>query len=107
MAKQLTIKNGKEKYTLEFTRESAAAIESSGFVIEDLTAKPNVMIPLLVNGAFLAHHKSVSAETVQNMYAGVKDKKGLIGRLVAMYTETVTTLIEDNDQGNVSWEPNW
>lgn len=110
MATQITVTYKDEKYTLEFTRLTASAIERQGFVLDELTDKPNVMIPLLVHGAFLRHHRDVKQKLIDEIYAntvnktGKENEDGFISVLADMYAETVSTLTDENavDEGNAA-----
>lgn len=110
MATQITLTYKNEKYTLEYTRLTATAIEKQGFSLDDLTNKPNTMIPLLVQGAFLRHHRDLKQKFIDEIYANVVNKAGKEGEegfitvLAEMYAETVATLTDETavDEGNVA-----
>lgn len=110
MATQITLTYKNEKYTLEYTRLTASAIEKQGFSLDELTSKPNIMIPLLVHGAFLRHHRDLKQKFIDELYSNLVNKsgkegeEGFIGVLADMYAETVSTLTEENavDEGNVA-----
>lgn len=110
MATQITLTYKNEQYTLEYTRLTATAIEKQGFNLDELTTKPNVMIPLLVNGAFLRHHRELKQKFIDEMYENLVNKTGregedgFIGVLAEMYAETVSTLTDENaiDEGNAA-----
>ena len=110
MATQITITYNNEKYLLEYTRLTASAIEKQGFVLDNLTDKPNVMIPLLVHGAFLRHHRDLKQKFIDEIYehivnkAGKEGEEGFITVLADMYAETVSTLTDETsvDEGNAA-----
>ena len=110
MATQITVTYKNEKYTLEYTRLTAKAIESQGFVLDELTSKPNLMIPLLVQGAFIRYHRGIKQKLVEEIYeniinkSGMDGEEGFIGVLADMYAETVSTLTDENavDEGNAA-----
>ena len=110
MATQITLTYKNENYTLEYTRLTASAIEKQGFSLDDLTTKPNIMIPLLVHGAFLRHHRDLKQKFIDELYANIVNKTGkegedgFIGVLADMYAETVSTLTDENavDEGNAA-----
>ena len=113
MATQITVTYKGEKYTLEYTRMTARAVESQGFVLDDISTKPNTMIPLLVHGAFLRHHRDVKQKLIDEIYSNLVNKvgkegeDGFIGVLADMYAECANTLMNDNevDEGNAAiWE---
>jgi hypothetical protein len=110
MATQITLTYKNEKYTLEYTRLTASAIEKQGFSLDELTSKPNIMIPLLVYGAFMRYHRDLKQKFIDEIYSntvnksGKEGEEGFIGILADMYAETVSTLTEENsvDEGNVA-----
>lgn len=110
MATQITLTYKNEKYILEYTRLTARAVESQGFVLDELLLKPNTMIPLLVHGAFLRHHRDLKQKVIDEIYdnlvnkTGKEGEEGFIGVLADMYAETISTLTEETsvDEGNAA-----
>ena len=110
MATQITLTYQKEKYILEYTRLTASAIEKQGFNLDEITTKPNIMIPLLVQGAFLRHHRELKQKYIDEIYANLVNKtgkegeEGFISVLAEMYAETVSTLTDEKavDEGNAA-----
>ena len=110
MATQITVSHKNREYTLEYTRATAKAIESMGFVNEELTAKPVTMIPLLVYGAFMRHHRDLKQKEIDEIYENLIGKtendgeEGFIQVLREMYAETANTLLNDApaDEGNAA-----
>ena len=110
MATKITVTYKNENYTLEFSRFTASAIEKQGFVLDELTTKPNIMIPMLVYGAFLKHHRDLKQKFIDEIFAnitnkmGKEDEEGFIGALANMYAETVSVLTDENtaDEGNAA-----
>lgn len=110
MATQITLTYKNEKYILEYTRLTASAIEKQGFNLDEITSKPNIMIPLLVHGAFLRHHRELKQKFIDEIYenlvnkTGKEGEEGFISVLAEMYAETVSTLTEetDIDEGNAA-----
>jgi hypothetical protein len=110
MATQITVNYKNNKYHLEYSRMTASAIEKQGFDLDELTRKPNIMIPLLVQGAFLKHHRDLKQKDIDEIYANVvnkmgkDDEEGFIAVLANMYAETVSTLTDetDIDEGNAA-----
>jgi hypothetical protein len=78
-------------------------MESQGFVLEELTAKPMTMIPLLFNGAFIKNHRGIKRNLMDEIFDGIGDKTALMEALMEMYTETLGTLTENSGEGNVTW----
>lgn len=106
MANKIQFSYQDKAYTLEYTRASAVAIERQGFSIENVKTMPNLMIPLLVNGAFLAHHRRENEATINAIYKRITNKEDFIGKLLEMYAETSSSLMEEpeENEGNISWE---
>ena len=110
MATQITLTYKNEKYVLEYSRLTASAIEKQGFNLDEITTKPNIMIPLLVHGAFLRHHRELKQKFIDEIYenlvnkTGKEGEEGFISVLAEMYAETVSTLTEetDIDEGNAA-----
>ena len=107
MAKKVTVPYNGKKYVLEFTRATAAMIEKNGFSIDELTEKPNAIIPLLVHGAFVANHRDTKGATIDKIYEGLGRKEDFIIALCDCYKETTRTLtdsVEDGEEKNAGWE---
>jgi hypothetical protein len=92
-----------KEYELEYSRQSVKVMESQGFVIGEISTKPMTMIPLLFSGAFIKNCKGVKRATIDEIYAGIGDKTGLMEALLEMYAETLSTLTDDASEGNVTW----
>ena len=113
MAKQLTITDPTSgvTYTLEYTRKTVEIMERPGFVADDVVKKPMTLLPTLFAGAFLAHHRFVKRDVIDNLYARLTHKDELISHLVEMYNDPLVTLLEDPEQedgeGNLSWKAGW
>ena len=96
----------KKEYVLEYSRQSVKTMENQGFVLEELTAKPANMIPLLFAGAFIKNHSGkdgVKRKVIDEIFDELPDKTALMEALMEMYAETLSTLTEDNSEGNVTW----
>lgn len=109
MAKQITFTYGGKEYTLEYTRKSVEQMERQGFVASDVNTRPMSTLPALFAGAFLAHHRFLKQELIEEIYSKMPDKGDLIGKLAEMYNEPIQALTEDpaDDAGNVKWETSW
>ena len=112
MATQITVIYKDNKYHLEYSRMTASAIEKQGFVLDELTTKPNIMIPLLVAGAFLKHHRDIKQKLIDEIFENVvnkmgkEDEEGFIAVLANMYAETVSTLTDEtsvNEENAATW----
>lgn len=109
MAKQLNFTYDGKDYTLEFTRRTVAEMEKKGFIASDITEKPMTTLPALFAGAFLAHHRFVKGDVIDNIYSKLTKKEDLIGKLAEMYNEPILTLVEEPEEaeGNLDWTATW
>lgn len=109
MAKQLTFTYDGKDYTLEFTRRTVAEMEKKGFIASDITDKPMTTLPALFAGAFLAHHRFVKEDIVNDIYSKLTKKEDLIGKLTEMYNEPILALVEEPEkaEGNLDWTATW
>ena len=109
MAKQLNFTYEGKDYTLEFTRRTVAEMEKKGFVASDITEKPMTTLPSLFAGAFLAHHRFVKEDIINDIYSKLTKKEDLIGKLAEMYNEPILALVEEPEkaEGNLNWTATW
>lgn len=109
MAKQLQFTFDGVEYCLEYTRRTVQEMEKKGFVASDIDTKPMTILPMLFEGAFLAHHRFVKPTVIQSIYDKMTNKDQLIGKLAEMYNEPIEALISEPeaDEGNVNWTANW
>lgn len=109
MAMQLHFTYDGKDYTLEFTRRTVAEMEKKGFIASDITEKPMTTLPALFAGAFLAHHRFVKSDIIDNIYSKLTKKEDLIGKLAEMYNEPILTLVEEPEEaeGNLDWTATW
>lgn len=109
MAKQLNFTYDGKDYTLEFTRRTVAEMEKKGFVASDITEKPMTTLPALFAGAFLAHHRFVKEDIINDIYSKLTKKEDLIGKLAEMYNEPILALVEEPEkaEGNLDWTATW
>ena len=106
MAKQIIFEFEGKEYVLEFTRKSIETMERQGFVASDIVDKPMTTLPALFAGAFLAHHRYVKKELVDEIYSKMTNKQDLLSKLAEMYNEPIQALMEEPEEaeGNVKWE---
>lgn len=107
MAKQISFEYDGKQYTLEFTRKSIEMMERQGFNINDIADKPMTTLPALFAGAFIARHRFVKREIIDEIYSKLTNKQELLQKLAEMYNEPLEALMEDPDdnEGNaVNWE---
>lgn len=109
MSKQLTFNYNGTKYTLEYTRRTVEQMEKAGFVAEDIKTKPMSLLPQLFAGAFLAHHRFVKADVIDEIYSKMTNKGELIGKLAEMYNEPILALIDEPAESseNLTWTQSW
>ena len=105
--KTITVRDEKNApYVLTFTAETVKQLESQGFSLDEITAKPMTMIPMLFEGAFLAKeaHK-VTSEKVAKIYKAQKNKTDLVQKLIKLYNDPIEEAIVK--EGNTEWEANF
>lgn len=103
--KQITVSDEYgNKYRLEYTKNTIMRMEKAGFSLEKFDESPVLQTSLLVSGAFVANHPSIKNETIDKIYASLKNKEDFLKKLIEMYTEHSDKLVEE---GNADWEANW
>ena len=109
MSKQLRFTYDDKEYCLEFTRKSVELMEKNGFVASDITSKPMTVLPALFAGAFLANHRFVKNEVINEIFSKMTNKSELIGKLSEMYNEPIMALVDEPEEseGNVDWTASW
>ena len=109
MNKQLKFTYQDKEYCLEFTRKSVETMERQGFIASDITDKPMTVLPALFAGAFLANHKFIKKEVVDEIFLKMTNKSELIGKLSEMYNEPILALVDEPEdtEGNVDWTASW
>lgn len=109
MAKKISFMYDGKEYTLEYTRKSIEIMERQGFNVNDISEKPMTTLPALFAGAFLAHHKWVKKDVIDEIYNRLENKQDLLQKLTEMYNEPIEALFEEpkESEGNVSWEASW
>lgn len=100
---KITMEYSGKEYTLEYNRQSVKTMESQGFRVDQISSMPVTMIPMLFQGAFIKNHKGLKRATLDEIYDNVGDKNGLIVALAEMYSETVGSLMDENEEGNATW----
>lgn len=90
-------------YVLTFTAETVKATEARGFVLDEIDKKPATMMPLLLEGAFLAKEATrVTPEKVLEIWKKQRDKKGLLTKLILLYNDVIDEMFAE--EGNMEWE---
>lgn len=100
---KIVLNHDKKEYVLEYSRQSVKTMEGQGFVLDEITSKPMTMIPLLFSGAFIKNCKGVKRSVIDEIFDGIGDKTAMMQALMEMYAETLSTLTEENAEGNVTW----
>ena len=103
---KISLTYDKKEYVLEYSRQSVKTMENQGFVLEELTAKPANMIPLLFAGAFIKNHSGkdgVKRKVIDEIFDEIPDKTALMEALMEMYADTLSTLTDSNSEGNATW----
>ena len=109
MSKQLRFTYQGKEYVLEYTRRSVEQMEKNGFVASDIKEKPVTTLPALFAGAFLANHRFVKEDVIDEIYSKLTNKQELIGKLAEMYNEPIMALIDEpgESEGNLDWTASW
>lgn len=109
MNKQLRFTYQNQEFCLEYTRRSVEIMEKKGFVASDIETKPVTILPALFAGAFLANHRYVKQDVIDEIYSKMTNKQELIGKLAEMYNEPIMALVDEpnESEGNVGWTANW
>ena len=109
MNKQLKFTYQDKDYCLEYTRRSVEQMEKSGFIASEIEEKPMTVLPALFRGAFLANHRFVKTDIIDEIYSKMTNKADLIGKLSEMYNEPIKALVDDPEEseGNVDWTASW
>ena len=109
MNKQLRFTYQDKEYVLEYTRKSVEVMEKKGFVASDIESKPVTVLPALFAGAFLANHRFVKQEVIDEIYSKMTNKSELISKLAEMYNEPIMALVDEPEEsaGNVDWTASW
>ena len=109
MNKQLKFTYQDKDYCLEFTRKSVETMERNGFIASDINDKPMTVLPALFKGAFLANHRFVKEEVVNEIFSKMTNKGELISKLSEMYNEPIMALVDEPEEseGNLDWTASW
>ena len=109
MNKQLRFTYQDKEYVLEYTRATVAQMEKKGFVASDIETKPVTILPALFAGAFLANHRFVKQDVIDEIYSKLTNKQELIGKLAEMYNEPIMALVDEPEEseGNLDWTASW
>lgn len=108
MNKKIKLNYKDKEYILEYNRKTVSELENMGFIASEFANKPATMLPLAFRGAFLKNHKFLKQDIIDEIFTHISDKQGLIAQLSEMIVECYQSLmgdeVEDDKEGNVSWE---
>ena len=109
MNKQLKFNHQGKEYCLEYTRKSVEQMEKNGFLVTNIQEKPMTTLPTLFAGAFLANHRFVKQDVIDEIYSKMTNKQELIGKLAEMYNEPIMALVDEPEEseGNLDWTASW
>lgn len=94
-------------YELMFTRTTVKQMERNGFSINKLEDQTALTIETLFAGSFIAKHKSIKRDLVDEIYSKMPDKEKLLQTLVSMYQETLESLMDEPDESEkLEWTTN-
>ena len=101
---KITFSYGGNDYCLEYTKRTVKMMEDRGFIPSKILEAPMTYLPELFAGAFLANHKFVRKEVIDEIYTAMDGKRELVNALIEMYNEPINALTEDADEGNaIAW----
>lgn len=104
MATRITFSAGDRDYCLEYTKRTVKMMEDRGFAPEKIVESPMTYLPELFAGAFLANHRFVKREVINELYESMEDKQELVSTLIEMYNEPIKALTSDSEEGNaIKW----
>lgn len=96
-----------KNYVLGFNRKTVKQMEREGFKLDEVETKPLTCISDLFAGAFKMNHRFEKREVIDQIHADIKDKDKLTENLIQMYSDTVKSLMADDDSEDnenlISW----
>lgn len=98
--------NGKT-YTLTYTLDSVRKMDERGFILDEVRTHPATAVPVLFSGALIEKHKDLKQPEMQEIYQALPKKDALISALIEMYTDTVSQLLDEPEEGNAVTEISW
>ena len=110
MAKTITLEYEGNTYTLEFTRNSMKELLDRGFTLEGLSGeKAVIMIPMLFEASFFAHHRYTKPNEIQKIYEAIPDKAGFLDALSQIFSAPYEDLMAapKESAGNAKWGANF
>ena len=104
MATTISFDYDNKSYCLEYTKATVKQMEDKGFTPAKILEAPVTYLPELFRGAFLANHRYIKRDVVDEIFEKMKGKTELVNVLIEMYNEPVKALTEESDEGNaIEW----
>lgn len=100
MGNKISFNYGGKDYVLEFTRKSVEEMERRGFVAEDLLKKPLTVLPEMFAGAFIANHRFTKRKLIDEIFAKIDDKAGLMNDLAEMYSIVIDRFVDEVEKAH-------
>lgn len=101
--KQIKFSYNNQDYILEYTRSTVKAMEAQGFKVNEFDSMPATQLPMLFKGAFLSKHKFIKETLINEIFENMGNKELLFETLSEMYIDTVNSLFDEPEEGNVEW----
>ncbi len=99
---QIKFSYGGTNYCLRYTKKTVKTMEDRGFVPSKILEAPMTYLPELFAGAFLAEHRFVKKELINEIFDTMENKSELINVLIEMYNEPIKALTEETSEGNAT-----
>lgn len=93
----------KNTYTLEFNKRTIKAMERNGFKLD--LDYPYTMVDELFRGAFQMHHKGMTRERIEEIWAAQTKKEDLLAALIQLYNAPMEEMMSDaaSDDETPTW----
>lgn len=80
-------------------------MEKLGFIASELLDKPMNNLPALFEGAFLANHRNVRRDKIDEIFDNMTEKDKLLAVLLEMYNEPIENLLAEPKKSakNIKW----
>ena len=104
---KIKFSHNEKEYTLEYTRDSVATMETDyGLSILKMTDSVVNNMTAIIYGAFIANHPKVSKDEIDEIYSEITNKQELMEALSEMLAETVNSLFGEPKKSakNIKWE---
>lgn len=107
--KSITITYKDVDYTLRYTKQTTKLMEDAGFRVGDVKDKLWLLYDLF-SGAFLADHRKIKKEVVDEIFEHLPNKDAFYEKLIELYQEPYEYLLdspEEGAEGNATWGASW